>query len=384
MNQSDKARMITIKIVFNNQPRSLTLDPESSSLSELKLRVLGEFPALIGHDFDLYSFDGKCTALLSNPYLQLKGDVSGLIIVAAIKVSECIPQLGFPHKLFSSIAREEIASRKHELAEAVSQELVKSLPQNKDPDWELVARRRCSACGAEPIVGAVFVCAQCLAPNVIVCERCEARGLHSHHALLKLKNERQIMELLRRVLIPRSQIVPEEEKKVPGKPAPISQLFVKPEEEKSLASGVRDLLQSAKKWIQTKLRRYPKSMLVSLDGYSRAIAGEPGDTVFAYWSVQNRSDHPWPAPVFVHLDAAGLIFEWVNLGNVSVEPGQTFDFAIPVMAPASEGEYDIKATVNDMFREKVGKALKIRLSVRKVPAAGNVGVGPKVPEEKAE
>lgn len=52
----------------------------------------------------------------------------------------------------------------------------------------------CDGCEATPIIGVRYKCVNC--PDFDICEKCEANGVHSHHAFLKIRKPELAPQML--------------------------------------------------------------------------------------------------------------------------------------------------------------------------------------------
>ncbi len=387
------------RVDFNGQTAVVPFSG-TPSLASLKALVCGAFPSLSSAVFDLYISDGqRHVTFVSGSDLakaiiqQAAGELSSpsswasrlqQSVIAAIRPEESVslPRCGQASgELFSSLIKSEVAERRPEITSVVQRTIQDSLVDGES-GWEIVQSRTCSICAARPIVGPIYICSQCTGePKVVLCGDCEAKGLHSQHALLKVRNEQQLSETVRSLLGAsevRSEICSyvSEERKSAAPPAPqVARSVAKFEpEKKKPMTAIFSAMKSAGRWINNVLfKKYPSKMLVPLDScYEREVAVEPGSTAFAYWNVINCSKKSWPSPLFVHLSSPGLVLESVSFPKVSVASGELFDFAIPISAPANEGVYRVKVSVTDTFATKIGRGLTVVLNVKKVdrPAAG--------------
>eukprot|EP01022_Parablepharisma_sp_SALTPOND_P033330 TRINITY_DN88498_c1_g1_i1.p2 TRINITY_DN88498_c1_g1~~TRINITY_DN88498_c1_g1_i1.p2 ORF type:complete len:325 (+),score=14.41 TRINITY_DN88498_c1_g1_i1:90-977(+) len=257
-----------------------------------------------------------------------------------------------------SIIKEEIAAATPAISQILRSELQNSHRSAANSGWEILGKHVCTNCG-EKLLGDVYICAECIENKICLCRHCEAAGVHSYHAFLKVRNQDQLRSVLKNLRIDRSIYVEEEAKK------PNSSPFLKRFRTKMAAAAHR-----VGKWIKTALRKYPKEMAIVLGGKEQHLVSEPGNILIPYWRFKNASAIAWPSTVYVRISLQEERDEYVRLANVNVEPNAEVSIGVPMTAPTKEGRYIAKARFMDEYGDIIGGTLRIILIVesKKVPS----------------
>eukprot|EP00830_Metopus_es_P021206 TRINITY_DN8765_c0_g1_i1.p1 TRINITY_DN8765_c0_g1~~TRINITY_DN8765_c0_g1_i1.p1 ORF type:complete len:464 (-),score=110.55 TRINITY_DN8765_c0_g1_i1:48-1439(-) len=245
----------------------------------------------------------------------------------------------------------------------------------------------CDGCETTPIIGIRYKCSQC--PDYDLCERCEAKGTHNHHSLLKIKNP---------VPRPVPNRNPNDKTIIIDVPAPLSNLILncpqiaqafraqhpgdtRQEETKEIDLGT--LFQGHGKGIFQKFIRPflgklgmkmggKKKKMARVEGGKearvKALTCPPGYILTPTWKIKNLAKREWPQNARLVKKAGNIEFEEVPL-EIGLKPNDSTELTVPIVAPAASGEYKLRLAFQDSEGKSFGQALEVNLTVSASPVA---------------
>jgi len=258
------------------------------------------------------------------------------------------------------IIHEEISLQKPKISQILQDSIISShisLTEKKS-DSEIFANRLCSECN-EKIKGKFYLCSQCIDYKFILCENCENKGIHGEHIFMKIDNEAQFENSLKLLNNLKQKPLIQNIKKAEIMPSPPT-FFQK------VKSTIFSSLSTVGTMLKNALRTYPKNMACVIDGKERVVQGQPGDIVFSYWSIVNKTKNFWPDTVYIETKNINGQKEYARIQNVNVGYYGTFDFLIPIQLGNFEGEYVVESHIVDLYGQIIGKKLRTRVIIKKI------------------
>jgi len=316
------------------------------------------------------------------------------------------------------LARVELEDRKEEIRHAAQEELKRNTISDNNPTIQPIHYHvTCDGCGINPIKGNRFKCTVC--PDYDLCENCEAKGIHKEHTFIKFANQEQshayyqqkasnpgntieldipaglfhwiqncpFVNQFRSAFQPNN---PHEEAKMgpppppPFMPPPSSYMppppmprFMHPpmpnphcqnQGNNGFVHWGRHWKKYAKQFMNNfgmKVKGKGRKMAIPIGGKEKAfvkITSAPEFVSFATWKLQNFSKKEWPENVFVVKKRGDIEFESFPLQN-SLKPGESFELSVPIKAPKQAGKYYLAINLQTEAGQKIGKVLKVELTV---------------------
>lgn len=345
---------IVLKLLHGTTLKRIRKTPRS--LGHLEKIILTEFPGLVGKairvqyedcDGDLITVTTPDGFRESLQQLVEKNTSTLKFTITSQELKESPATLNDSKEIASeiswddclkSIVQEELKHQKEALDNVIN--------NVSQPNHTVHENIKCSNCGIVPIRGVRYRCTECDSYNL--CEACEGKEVHAHHALLKL-TKKQLAEASKN------------SKQRTGKHAE------KKKEPKKKRSSVplKGLSPSKKMYMDQKAIEEKKNeMMGTIIGDStKEVCGGPGEIAIVPIEFRNSTPFAWPENTIIAKTYGRPPFYQLPISE-SLQPGKEVKLSIPIELPNLLGSYTIKLRLkgNDKY---FGQTILILVEVHK-------------------
>jgi len=377
---------IIIKIEYNGSIKRTRKIP--SSLGELRKLIVESFPEITAVPISITYKDKEDDVIslnteedLQEAYLQLKEEsrnaikffvksLQGQKDESASRTSNC-PALRNP---FVEETKEMAEINKRMEGTRITEE-----PRTAE---NLAVHKTviCDGCEMNPLKGDRFKCVIC--PNYDLCSNCNATGMHSHHTMIKIKepldkklNSSQVIEVdIPHDSLPRILDSLRTSCFFDYHTAGHNPYFEMPSRGNWRGHwggrwhgnwGEHHGGRYRRHWGHGEHWQKAKKMAVVVGGRGKRclkMSCLPGIICEAKWQLKNESNRAWPANATVNKKEGNIDFEPILIQG-GFQPGEIINLNVPITAPKTPGNYKLKLSLNTEEGNKIGKCLKVNLTV---------------------
>ncbi len=360
-----------LKLVYGDVTKRIRASP--NSVLQLTKLITSAYPELSGSRLSIRYTDSDQDSVivatdsdLHEAFLQLResgGNALKLNILRAEGAAKAPGSaLNEPEpsaeivSLVRRVTQEEIERHREELRQISSQVIAASVILPSVPTVSTVHTHIiCDGCGISPIVGFRYKCSQC--PDYDLCQVCEAKGIHSEHIFIKIRED----------VHAHPQLQTQDRTVVIDVPASLVRSLgltsTSPETKAPPPQGV------CRRFMHTVMSqlgigttpRHRKMARATGEKVLRLVAA-PGEIVMAHWTIRNDCrKKSWYEGAVLAKRKGNVEFEPVPLTQ-KLAPGESMELIAPVSAPKVPGRYQLKLEFKSGNRG-FGQVLGVRLDV---------------------